>query len=236
MCRGMPSVTGVAQAGTGLGDPLTRTRHSRQAPVGSSRSSWQSAGRCTPIARSASASDGASGKRDLAAVHHGVRHVFSTEQPECHPIPAAIDGVSRSDGRKISLWGLLDAHLSPHNESGSRGTTIAPCNRHGDLPSCDARAGILVLAAGVARGCATPRDRGRTRFPQRSTRTPAIARSGLTQTAGRRPTLRHCHRALAWAAEDGLDPLVYRAEHLGRQAAALEHVVPFRLSTWRRSM
>ncbi len=39
-----------------------RTRHRRQAPVGVRRSSWQSVGRCTPAARSASASDGASGR------------------------------------------------------------------------------------------------------------------------------------------------------------------------------
>ena len=56
----------------------------------------------------------------------------------------------------------------------------------------------------------------------RSTRASAIARSGLTHTAGRRPMRNTSRAACAALAEDGLDPPVYRVDDLARQAAALE--------------
>ena len=44
----IPSVTRVAQAGTGRGAPSTSTMHMRQPPYGSSLSSWQSVGTNVP--------------------------------------------------------------------------------------------------------------------------------------------------------------------------------------------
>ena len=47
----MPSVTRVAQAGSGRGAPSTSTTHIRQPPYGSSLSSWQSVGMNDAVAR-----------------------------------------------------------------------------------------------------------------------------------------------------------------------------------------
>jgi hypothetical protein len=44
----IPSVTRVAQAGSGRGEPSTPTTHIRQPPYGASLSSWQSVGMKTP--------------------------------------------------------------------------------------------------------------------------------------------------------------------------------------------
>ena len=61
----------------------------------------------------------------------------------------------------------------------------------------------------------------------RSTRAPAIARSGWM----RRPADSRCSdassRGCVAVAEDGLDPAVYRAEDLARQAASLEQAQHF---------
>ena len=97
-----PSVTGVAHAGTGRGKPAMRTRHKRQAPVGVRRSSWQSVGRCTPAARSASASDGASGRSIRLAVEYDRRHARSMGASGVPPGNFSIDAEKSAASRRIA--------------------------------------------------------------------------------------------------------------------------------------
>ncbi len=56
-----PSVTRVAQAGSGRGEPSTPTTHMRHPPYGSSLSSWQSVGMKTPWRAAAWTSSSSSG-------------------------------------------------------------------------------------------------------------------------------------------------------------------------------
>ena len=131
-----------------------------------------------------------------------------------------IGGVSRSDGRKISLCAQAGCAFIPALNEERGGTALAPSI---DVAAFLRATIVLMLVSLMALHAAAQRPSTEVERDVRAFYEGASDRTVWVDSHGR-PTAdaQHAIARLRGVAEDGLDPPVYRADDLARQAAALE--------------